>query len=552
MKIYQSSVTTDPLLPQEIATKQYVDQKIGTGAGIVGGVFITDISPTATGIVGDKQYVPNTVPANRIITEATADTTDVRVSLLAEGGSAFYSPTVVVTTSPPQASGDRIAMLTEDQYDKRLFSGYVDLSDIDEETIVTATSSTGAVAIVTIKVAEAGPAISSATIGALPGSQTEAKNNDLVMVSGVTSNAATYVEVLAGSASKSVTPLVLGAADSGGTGLKTFSGTFTVHATNTGSQRVTIRARNALGTYGASTFSSNTITLNQTYPTIGARTVSYPSTQSALKGTESATIASTVTNADVVAYTTSGDLSVTAPNTYATVKTITRTGGGYVSGVQNYTITATKSSNAAVTVATAAVTIANTAPTAAITIVGSPVRLTSSTPNGTDYTVRITPNQTLNAPPTLVASSGTWQGNWSLSAGVYSRVLRIVDADVDGPQVFSGLVIKNQANVEGNTISSGASYVVGGFARRTLTFAPFSQVAPIGTSISDFTKVNAKYAGSSTLTQRTDTSQYFAGFTITNADGTYNPNGAYLFLTDADFAGANTTGTLQVEIEEVA
>jgi len=551
MKIYQSSVTTDPLLPQEIATKHYVDQQIVASQAATGGVFITDITPTSGGIVGNKQYEPNTVPANRVVTAATSDTQSVRVTIMAEGGSAFYSPTVTVTTVPPQAGGDRVVTLTEDQYDKRLFSGTVDLTGIAVNTVVTAKSSTGAVAQALIYVAEVGPAVTTATIGALPGTQTEAKNNDLVTISGTVANAATYVEVVAGGASKSVTSLALGGPDSAGNGFKTFTGTFTVHATNSGAQSVTVRARNALGTFGANTVSTNTIVLNQTFPTIGARTITYPATQSALKGTESATVSATITNADTAVYTTSGDLAVTAPNTMATTKTVTRIGGGYVNGVANYTITATKASNAASTVATASVAIADTAPTATITIVGSPTRLTS-TPGGTDYTVRITPNQILNAPPTLVASSGTWQGAWTNAAGVYSRVLRITDADVDGPQTFNTLVLQNLANVTGNVITSGSAYVVGGFARRTLTFAPFSQVAAIGTPISDFTKVTAKYAGSSTLTSRTDTSQFFAGFTITDADGTYNPNGAYLFLTDKEFAGSNTTGTLQVEIEEVA
>lgn len=550
MKIYQSSITTDPLLPQEIATKHYVDQLV-IASSVNGGVFITDITPTSSGIVGNKQYEPNTVPANKVITAGTADTQNVRVTIVAEGGSAFYSPVVTITTSPAQAGGPLVVTLTEDQYDKRFYTGFVDLVGISANTIVTARSSTGAVAQALIYVAEVGPTVSSATIGALPGTQTEAKNNDLVTVSGTTANAATYVEVIVGGAAKSIASLALGAADSGGAGLKTFSGTFTVHATNTGAQKVTVRARNALGTFGANFLSSNSITLNQTYPTIGARTVTYPATQSAIKGTETATVAATITNADTVAYTSSADLAVTAPNTYAATKTVTRVSGGYVINVQNYTITATKTSNAAVSTATAAVTIADTAPQAAITIVGNPTRLTS-TPGGTDYTVRVTPNQTLNAPPTLVASSGTWQGSWSLAAGVYSRTLRITDADVDGAQTFNTLVLTNLANVVGNTISSGAGYTVGGFAKRTLTFAPFSQTAAIGTNITDFTKVTAQYTGSSVLTRRTDTSQFFAGFTITNADGTYNPNGGYLFLTDAEFAGSNTSGTLQVDIEEVA
>ena len=551
MKIYQSSVTTDPVLAQEIATKNYVDKQIVAAQGIVGGVFITDISPTAGGIVGAKQFVPNTVPANRVVTDATADTQAVRVTVVAEGGSSFYSPTVTVTTSPAQAAGERTVALSEDQYDKRMFTGFVDLTGITADTIVTVRSSTGAVAQATIHVAEVGPAVSEVTIGALPGTQTEAKNNDLVTVSGTVANTATYAEVIAGGAAKAVVSMALGNDNSGGPGRKSFTGTFAVHQTNSGEQRVTVRARNALGTYGANLASANSITLNQTFPTIGARTVTYPAGQSALKGSETATIAANITNADSAAYTASGDLAVTAPNTMATTKTVTRVSGGYVTGVQNYTITATKASNAAVTVATAAVTIADTAPTAAISIVNNPARLTS-TPAGRDYVVRITPSQVLNATPALEASSGTWQGAWTNSGGVYSRTLRVTDADIDGPQTFSGLVLTNQANVVGGTITAGASYVVGGFVKRTLVFAPFSQVSAIGTNITDFSKVTAQYTGSSVLTRRGDTSQFFAGFTITNADGTYNPNGGYLFLTDADFAGSNTTGSLQVDIEEAA
>lgn len=551
MKIYQSSVTTDPQFPQEIATKQYVDQRLAVAAGIVGGVFITDISPTSTGIVGNKQYAQNTVPANKVVTAATADTQSVRVTIIAEGDSAFYSPVVTANTTPPQAGGDRTVTLTEDQYDKRLFSGSVDLTGISVNTVITVKSSTGATAQALIYVAEVGPAVSQVTIGSLPGTQTEAKNNDLVTVSGLIANSAAYVEAIAGGAVKTTTPLVLGAQDSGGDGFKTFTGTFTVHGTNTGSQYVKVRGRNALGTYGEEAQSSNTIVLNHTVPTIGTRTITYPAGQSALKGNEAATIAATVTNADTVTYTASTDLTVTAPNTYATTKTVTRVGGNYVANNQNYTITAVKASNAATATATAAVTIANTPPTATISIANSPTRLISS-PSGLDYTIRITPNQVLNGPPVLTASSGTWQGNWALAAGVYSRVLRIADSDIDGPQTFSELTMLNQANVEGTVITAGENYTVGGFARRTITFEPFQQIAPIGTNISDFSKTTARYAGSSTLTRRTDTSQFFAGFTITDENGTYDPNGGYLFLTDAEFAGSNTTGTLQVEIEEVA
>lgn len=550
MKIYQSAVTDDPVLPQEIATKRYVDQQIVSGSAIVGGVFITDITPTGSGIVGAKQFVPNTIPANRVVTSGTADTSSVRVSFVAEGGSAFYSPVVTITTEPPQPGGPITGTLNEDQYDKRMFSGYADIQ-VPVTTVVTVRSNTNATATATVNVAEAGPTTSTVTIGALPGTQTEVKNNDVLPITGIVGNSATYAEVLATGASKAVSSLTLGAADSGGQGFKTVSGTFTVGA-GAGAQRASIRARNALGTYGITTQSTNTVTLNQTFPAISARTVTYPAGQSALKGNETATVSATITNADRVTYTaTSPELSIADREVYSVAKTVTRVSGGYVVGSPNYSITATKTSNAATTTATAAVSIADTAPTASIAIVGNPARLTS-TPEGRDYVVRVTPNQLLNGNPVLAASSGTWQGAWSFSGGVYSRTLRINDADVDGAQTFNGMVLTNIANVDGNTISAGANYVVGGFVRRTLTFAPFQQTAPIGTNIQDFSKVVAKYAGSSDLTRRTDTSQFFAGFTITNADGTYNPNGGYMFLTDAEFAGSNTTGTLQVEIEEVA
>jgi len=548
MKIYQSTATTDPTLPQEIATKRYVDAQVISGA-IVGGVFITDISPTSTGIVGNKQFVPNTIPANRVIINGTTDTQNVRVSFIAEGGSAFYSPTVTVTTEPPQAGGPITGTISEDQFDRRFFSGFADLI-ITVNSVVTITSNTNATATATITVAEAGPAVQTATIGVLPGSQTEVKQNDVLPISGVVANSATYAEVIVSGAAKSISSLTLGATDSGGTGFKTLTGTFIVGAAS-GVQSASVRARNALGTFGSTVLTTNTVTLNQTYPGIAARVITYPTGQSALKGTESSTVTAAVTSADTVTYTSSADLSVTDPSVYGATKTVTRVSGGYVIGVQNYTITATKTSNAAVTVSTAAISIANTAPTAAISIVGNPTRLTS-TPAGKDYTVRITANQLLNALPTLVASSGTFQGAWTFSAGVYSRTLRITDADVDGSQTFNTLVLTNIANVAGSTITAGASYVVGGFVRRTLVFAAFSQTAAIGTNVTDFTKTLASYTGSSVLTRRTDTSQFFAGFTITNADGTYNPNGGFLFLTDADFAGANTTGTLQVDIEEVA
>ena len=552
MKIFQhAELSEDPIDPMDAVTKRYVDQiVIEAGAAVGGGVFITDISPTSTGIVGSKAYVPNTVPANRVITDGTADTNNVRVTVIAEGTGSFYSPTLTISTSPVLSGTPANITLTEDASDKRFFTGFVDLTGVTADTVVTITSSTGATATATIHRAAAGPNVSSVTIGALPGSQTEVKSGDLVQVSGVTPNTSTYVEVVAGGAAGSLSSMSVGAADSAGAGYKTFSGTFTVGG-GTGSQTIQARARNALGTYGSNATSTNNAVLNQTYPTIGARTITYPGGQSALKGSETASVSSTVTNADTVAYTSSADLSVTSPNTYAASKTVTRVGGSYVVGTNNYTITATKTSNNASSTASSAISIANTAPTGAITIVGNPTRL-QSTILGNNYTIRITPNQTLLSAPTLVASSGTWTGSWTNSGGVWSRTLQIADTDPKGAQTFNTLQVTGLAGVVGSTITSGSNYTVGGFPTRTITFSAFARYAPIGTTVGDITKVTSSYTGATTLTRFADTGDHFQGFSIVDGTGTYDPNGGYLFISDEAFAGSNTTGTLQLDVTEAA
>lgn len=546
MKLFAPVVDNDPTLPLGVASKAYVDARLGQEIGsiIVGNVFITNIAPSSSGIVGTKVYDPNTVPSNTVLTEATSDTQNITVTVYAEGGNAFYSPSITVNgvnATLTKIAGDA----------SRVYTGVANLTIGSGDTVINVISSTGATASATVHLAGAGPAISSLVIGSLPGAQTEVKSGDVVQVSGIVPNDATYVEVIAGGAAGALSSLSLGATGSAGTGLRTFSGTFTV-GSGTGSQTISARARNALGTYGATSTSSNSITLNQTYPTIGTISIAYPNSQSALKGSEVATVTSTITNADAYAYSASANLSVASPTSYTAAKSVTRVSGGYVIGVNNYTITATKSSNGAVSTRTAAITIADTAPTAAISISGNPTRLISSAA-GQSYTVTITANQNLLSAPSLSAPSGTWTGSWTGSGSTWTRTLVIKDTDTKGTFSFSGLSLPNLAGVTGTTITSGASYTIGGFTTRTITFAAFSQIAAIGANVTTIAKTTAKYTGAgSNLVLQNSTADMFQGYTITDAAGNYNPNGGYLFITDQAYAGANTSGTLQVDIGEAA
>ena len=547
MKIFQSTeLSRDPVAQMEATTKQYVDNMIVSGA-VVGGLFFTNVSPTGSGIVGGKTYVPGTTPASKVILTAASDTDNVTVTLFAEGGSAFYSPTVTIETIPPQAGGPMVATLVEDTFDKRSYIASAVLTGITVDTIVNAVSSTNASAQCMITRAQVGPAIDVLVIGALPGTQTEVKAGDVLPINGRAPNSAVYAEIIAGGAAASVTSITLGAADSYSPGYKSLSGTFVVGA-GTGVQSIQARARNALGTYGTTNTSVNTVVLNQTYPTIGSRLISYPGVQTALKGLESAIVTATVTNFDTILYT-GVNVTIAAPSTYSSSKTVTRSGGTYSVGVQNYTITANKASNNATTTATSAISIADVAATAAITISGNPTRLVSS-PAGADYTIVITATQQLQSPPTLAASSGTFLGSWTGSGTTWTRTLRIADTDPKGSQTFSGLAITGLSGIASSTITSGSAYNVGGFINRSVTFPAFARYAPIGTSVQTISKVTASYTGGSVLTRQPNTSDVFQGFTIVDSAGNYDPFGDHLFISDAAFAGANTSGTLQLDISE--
>lgn len=526
-----------PEHPKDVVNLEFVQNMIMQGAA--GAVFITDVSPTSTGIVGGKTYAP-TVPANAVITECFADTNNIRISFLAEGPSTFYSPVVT-------ANGTAMTHIQEVAGDKRIFSGYVDLV-LSESGTVTVESNTGSSATVNVTLLTEGPVVQSVTIGALPNGQTAVKHNDIVPFTAVVANTTTAVVIKDLGAAKAVsgTP-VIGAADSAGAGFRTVTGNFVV-ANRTGSQTLRLAAANFIGTEGGVVASGNSITLDQTFPSIGAITVTYPNGQTALKDSEQATVNSTITNADVYNYAFANG-TVADPTVYGADKVVTRTSGTYVT-TNNYTITATRSSNGAVSTLNGSVVIAHDAATAAISIVGNPARLQSSAA-GTDYTVQIAPTQTLAGAPSLDASSGTWQGSWVQSGNNWRRVLRITDTDAKGPQTFSNLVLTNRAAKVSNTITAGASYTIGGFVTRTITFPAFARFAPIGTNVTTIGKTVAKYTGTAdNLALRNDTNQAAASYTITNSAGNYSATGDHLFLSDLDYANSNTSGTLQVDIGE--
>lgn len=524
------SLTRAPSLPEHGVRLADLDARVQPLQA-----FASNITPSGVGIVSNKVYA-QTVPANMRLQSAVADTENLRITVLAQGG-LFQAPVVTV-------NGEAVTNFTS--VSENLFTGYVDLV-LEESGDITIASANGASSTVAVVLATEGPVISMATIGALPGSQTEAKAGDVVAITGVVANDATAMSVVNAGAAASGTISTYGANNSAGQGFKTFSGTFVV-ANRTGAQAVTLTAQNALGTVGDPTNSANTITLNQAVPTIATISVAYPAGQGALTVGDVAQVTSAVTGADSVSYAFSAPgatADIADPNVYAATKNLTLNSGTYHIA-NNYTITATKASNGAVATRQGTVRIAEAAATATVAIQGNPARLRTSAA-GETYTLRVTPNQLLNGNPDITLAQGTFTGNWSFSGGVYSRQFTLDDTAARGVANVTGTL----TNLGLTESAVNGSFTVGGLVERTITFDAFARLMPLNAPIGDFTKTRARYAGQGTdLARRSDTTDVAAAFTITNAAGVFDANGTHLFLSDAAFAGANTSGTLQVLFEE--
>lgn len=497
----------------------------GAGGG-GGGVFILDVQGIG-GIVGQKTYDLD----GATLATALSDTTNVRVTVGADGGGTAYFPVVTLNTYP--------ITMTETAT-KRWFTGQIDLVLGAGANQLLVENDSGASDTALVTLAGAGPAVLLSTFGSYPIGQSELKAGDTVALTVNTQPEATSVTIQAAGASATTQtwPVVAGVA----------TGTITVSGL-TGQQVVYLSAKNALGTEGAGAVTPY-LTLNQTHPTLGPISVSYPGAQGAFLSGDVGTLSMTATDFNTIAYS-SSVVAITDPTTYVPTKDILLTSTGYQGTGTNITVTATRTANGAVTARTGLIKYATVAPTAVISIAGNPARLVSS-PAGTDYEVRITPSQDLSSPPTLSAFAGTWQGVWSLVSGSWRRNLRIDDTTTKGLAIFSGLSVTGLSGLTGSAITAGSIYTVGGISSRTLTVPAFSRTVAIGTQVTDQTKTTCSIAGGAALTRYTDNTPRAGGYYISDASGNYLANGTYVALSDVSFAGANTTGSLQLTFAEAA
>ncbi|MGM0587076.1 MAG: hypothetical protein ACQETE_01560 [Bacteroidota bacterium] len=513
----------------------------GSG-GNGGGVWITDITPQGSGNVSNKQYDG----ANTELQSALSDTNLITVSVLAMPGAGAYVPVVTV-------NGQAVSLSLSN--DKPLFEGTVDIDTGGTETI-TATHTDGASSSVTLSY-DSGPEVSTMEFtGGYPGTQTELKAGDTFDLNVTTDSEMTRIEVYDVEACQSQVFNFAATTD------KTVTVTIADRGNTTQSLRAKVRCMNSNGSYGSDAFSDNTVDLNNTQPSLSIDAINYPAGQGALKGSETADIDNTASDYDTIAYSSpNNQLSIASTGTFEASKTVTRIAGDYNDSQNNLEITATRAANGATTTVNTVVEIANVAPTISISTPAS--RLRSGGNNGTsaqDYTITITSDQKLASAPTVaaVANAGVFQGaGFAGGPKIWTRTLQVHDDHTKGTHNWTNLSATNKAGIEQTIINSGGTYELGGFVFRTLTVPAYpNREVDIGTNVADTSKLECTNlskgdSGSLNFTFKATIDDAVDRFTISDGNETVDLDNSFWYNCDASNASSNTSGTQQIEIEEV-
>jgi len=444
------------------------------GTSSTGEIFILNV--TGAGIIANKQYEPDNIPPDTVLVQCLTDNDSVEVHFLAHGGER-YSPVITI---------DSVECTNLQQYsdDRRIFYGSIPIT-VTETTTVTVRSSTGTLGNVLINRAAGGPAILSCLIGDLPGTQTAAKQNDSVTITGTVESEATHVRIID-----------FGAFTSSGW-YSCSGGVFSmpgVISSRTGTFSARVEAKNDIGTIGDEFESSNQILLDQLYPEFTDNGTIWPVGQTAFKGNEIGSQSVTVINATRFTYLSpNGDFIINDPGNYDEAKQITCTNpGNYNDSSTNFRINATRLANNAQRTFNKTIEVADIEPIVSVT---QPQTRLQSSPFGTDYNISANSNQNLASAPVIgIPVSGTWQGT-GFAGGPKNwwRAIRITDADSKGTGAWfwSSTPPRNRAGID--AVING-SEVVGGFHTRDIELAPFATVAQLETAVVNTNKLSMTWS----------------------------------------------------------
>ena len=504
-----------------------------------GWLSIVDVT-VVDGLASNKIW--EDAPNNTILQAATISRLSLILSLKASAPRVLVGGSVLAVLSPHVSGG--------------FYAGTVAVSVPGSGSLmaqmVTPDGALGASDTVAFTYVPAPSVLTLAFTGGYPGVQTELKAGDTFQVSGTTDVPAVAVEVQNLGAGISQT-LTFSSATS-------FTVTITIadRGTTLQSLAATLKAKDANGALGAAVATSNTVACNNVYPTVTFGAVTYPGAQGALKAVESADVAVTLANLSSVLFDSpAGEVSIAGPTVIAASKTVTRIGGTYNVATNNLRATAQRAANGTQTIGQTVVAVANVAPT--VSVVADATRLRSGGNDGTavqGHAISVVANQLLLNAPSLTAGvgGGTFIGSFTGGPSTWVRTLNVSDNDTKGGYTFTGLVATGLAGLQQAIITSGATYVLGGFVARTLTFAPFSQSTTLNVGVVTYSKLQA---GIFTATNQAAARNAAQGnhsdllntFTV---DSLGNVGPTNLWWNDVAAAGSNSGGTAAItNVEEL-
>lgn len=394
-----------------------------------------------------------------------------------------------------------------------------------------------------------------------PVTQTELKAGDTFQITGTTDKPADSIRVANFGASDTVQDFAMSGTSftitivigDRGTTAQSLPALLSARSPDTGAYGPGVQTNDSGSVDGV-----NEVVLNNIYPTVDILSIGYPGSQGALKASEIADVIYSLNNFDDFLFDSpNGEIDVPFPTDLSVPQQAQRVSGAYNITVPNLRLTANRHANGTITVDTVVVKIADVAPIITIT---SPSRMRSGGSDGTavqNHNITLSSNQQLLNTPTmdndLGGARGTFVGAWSGGPSNYTRVMQVDDNDEKGTFNYSNLVATNLAGIMTNIITSGGSYVLGGFAPRTVTFSPFSNIANLGVAITDFSKLQA---GIFTATNQQSIKQAIGtGPSITNGytiDAVGN-NPTQIIWLDTPALSSNSGGTAQLlDIEEIA
>jgi len=320
--------------------------------------------------------------------------------------------------------------------------------------------------------------------------------------------------------------------------------------------------------------------LNNTYPFASVDMITYPTDQDAISSGELAVVYVDEVNCDSVVYSSPNSQLTIHDTTVMDDKVCDYAAGDYNTTEVNFQGIFTRAANGATYTLEVIVAIANAAPVIRIT---ESAELLRSGPSvccggtGAEYYVYIVSDQILLEVPTLAPDSSdteteisafelledlsddeqTLLVDYLTGHYIYRATITIYDDTGNGVFDWESLVATGLAGVEQNTITADDfddTYEIRGFIERTLTFAAWTnRERGIGKAVHTIGNVvvhNLSKGDDYELTLRTSVGDEIDTFTITDPSATYNANGNLLYNCDLANAVSNTSGTLQMTIEE--